>query len=82
MLSSCLQDSFRAVTASQDLSLRVLTWRNDRVRGLTLESQYHLLGGSHTMSRYCMLYALVWVQLYQWWSRQHQYLLVMQQPVS
>lgn len=54
-LSSHLQDSFRAVTASQDLSLRVLTWKNDRDRGLTLESQYHLLGGSHTMSRYCML---------------------------
>lgn len=60
-LSSHLQDSFRVVTASQDLSLRVLTWRNDRDHGLTLESRYHLLGGSHTMSRYCMLYASVWV---------------------
>lgn len=48
-----LQDSFRVVTASRDLSLRVLTWRNDRDSGLTLESRYHLLGGSHTMSRYC-----------------------------
>ncbi|XP_044067958.1 F-box/WD repeat-containing protein 12 [Siniperca chuatsi] len=50
-ISSICVDSFRVVTASQDLSLRVLTWRNDRDRGLTLESQYHLLGGSHTMSR-------------------------------
>lgn len=50
-ISSICVDSFRAVTASQDLSLRVLTWKNDRDRGLTLESQYHLLGGSHTMSR-------------------------------
>ncbi|XP_074499973.1 F-box/WD repeat-containing protein 12 [Sebastes fasciatus] len=50
-ISSISVDSFRVVTASQDLSLRVLTWRNDRDRGLTLESQYHLLGGSHTMSR-------------------------------
>lgn len=58
--SSHIQDSFRVVTASQDLSLRVLTWRNDRDHGLTLDSQYHLLGGSHTMSRYYMLYALVW----------------------
>ncbi|KAF5888119.1 F-box/WD repeat-containing protein 12, partial [Clarias magur] len=48
--SVCVND-FRVVTASQDLSLRVLTWRKDRERGLTLESQYHLLGGSHTMSR-------------------------------
>nr|XP_046253432.1 F-box/WD repeat-containing protein 12 isoform X2 [Scatophagus argus] len=50
-VTSMCVDSFRVVTASQDLSLRVLTWRNDRDRGLTLESQYHLLGGSHTMSR-------------------------------
>lgn len=50
-ISSISVDSFRVVTASQDLSLRVLTWRNDRDSGLTLESQYHLLGGSHTMSR-------------------------------
>lgn len=47
-----LQDSFRVVTASQDLSLRVLTWRNDGEHGWTLESRYHLLGGSQTMSRY------------------------------
>ncbi|XP_047466042.1 F-box/WD repeat-containing protein 12 [Mugil cephalus] len=49
-ISAIYVDSFRVVTASQDLSLRVLTWRNDRDRGLTLESQYHLLGGSHSMS--------------------------------
>ncbi|XP_034067087.1 F-box/WD repeat-containing protein 12 [Gymnodraco acuticeps] len=50
-ISSISVDSFRVVTASQDLSLRVLTWGKDRDHGLTLESQYHLLGGSHTMSR-------------------------------
>lgn len=44
-------DSFRVVTASRDLSLRILTWRTDPEHGLTLESQYHLLGGSHTRSR-------------------------------
>ncbi|XP_056895811.1 F-box/WD repeat-containing protein 12 isoform X1 [Takifugu flavidus] len=47
-ISSMCVDSFRVVTASRDLSLRVLTWRND---GGTLESRYHLLGGSHTMAR-------------------------------
>ncbi|XP_067448769.1 F-box/WD repeat-containing protein 12 isoform X1 [Thunnus thynnus] len=50
-ISAICVDSFRVVTASRDLSLRVLTWRKDRSDGLTLESQYHLLGGSHTMSR-------------------------------
>ncbi|XP_071332761.1 F-box/WD repeat-containing protein 12 [Trachinotus anak] len=50
-ISSICLDSFRVVTASQDLSLRVLTWKKDRDNGLTLESRYHLLGGSHTMSR-------------------------------
>ncbi|XP_071401059.1 F-box/WD repeat-containing protein 12 [Centroberyx affinis] len=50
-ISSICVDSFRVVTASRDLSLRVLTWRNDKDQGLTLESRYHLLGGSHTMSR-------------------------------
>ncbi|KAA8590870.1 hypothetical protein FQN60_001813 [Etheostoma spectabile] len=50
-ISSMSVDSFRVVTASRDLSLRVLTWRNDRDHGLTLESRYHLLGGSHTTSR-------------------------------
>ncbi|XP_075883089.1 F-box/WD repeat-containing protein 12 isoform X2 [Nelusetta ayraudi] len=49
-ISSICVDSFRVLTASRDLSLRVLTWRNDREGGLTLESRYHLLGGSHTMS--------------------------------
>ncbi|MEQ2305336.1 hypothetical protein AMECASPLE_036761, partial [Ameca splendens] len=49
-ISSICVDSFRVVTASQDLSLRVLTWKNDPDHGLTLESQYHLLGGSQTMS--------------------------------
>ncbi|MEQ2205099.1 hypothetical protein XENOCAPTIV_025409 [Xenoophorus captivus] len=51
-ISSICVDSFRVVTASQDLSLRVLTWKNDAHHGLTLESQYHLLGGSQTMSRF------------------------------
>ncbi|CAN9515396.1 unnamed protein product [Ophioblennius macclurei] len=50
-ITSICVDSFRAVTASQDLSLRVLTWKHAAGGGLTLESQYHLLGGSHTMSR-------------------------------
>ncbi|KAK5603480.1 hypothetical protein CRENBAI_006486 [Crenichthys baileyi] len=50
-ISSICVDNFRVVTASQDLSLRVLTWKNDPDHGLTLESQYHLLGGSRTMSR-------------------------------
>lgn len=44
------------MTASRDLSLRVLTWRNG---GVTLESRYHLLGGSHTMARYDR--ALLWL---------------------
>ncbi|XP_061650197.1 F-box/WD repeat-containing protein 12 [Phyllopteryx taeniolatus] len=50
-ITSICVDSFRVVTASQDLSLHVLTWKHDRDRGLTLESRYQLLGGSHTMSR-------------------------------
>ncbi|XP_061544696.1 F-box/WD repeat-containing protein 12 isoform X2 [Phycodurus eques] len=53
-ITSICVDSFRVVTASQDLSLHVLTWKHDRDRGLTLESRYQLLGGSHTMSR-CVL---------------------------
>uniref|UniRef100_A0A3P9LC67 Zgc:171857 n=1 Tax=Oryzias latipes TaxID=8090 RepID=A0A3P9LC67_ORYLA len=48
-ISSICVDSFRVVTASQDLSLRVLTWRNSRDNGVTLESRFHLLGGSHTI---------------------------------
>ncbi|KAM9750865.1 F-box/WD repeat-containing protein 12 isoform 1-T2 [Menidia menidia] len=50
-ISSICVDSFRVVTASQDLSLRVLTWRKDGDHGHALESQYHLLGGTHTMFR-------------------------------
>ncbi|KAM3617540.1 uncharacterized protein V6R79_007729 [Siganus canaliculatus] len=50
-ISSICVDSFRVVTASRDLSLRVLTWTKNTDHGLTLESRYHLLGGSHTMSR-------------------------------
>ncbi|XP_074537259.1 F-box/WD repeat-containing protein 12 isoform X2 [Halichoeres trimaculatus] len=49
-ITSICVDSFRVVTASQDLSLRVLTWKNNRDHGLSLESRYHLLGGSHSMS--------------------------------
>ena len=44
------------MTASRDFSLRVLTWRNDVV---TLESRYHLLGGSHMMSRYFRFHILL-----------------------
>ncbi|XP_061908735.1 F-box/WD repeat-containing protein 12-like isoform X1 [Entelurus aequoreus] len=50
-ITSMCVDSFRVVTASQDLSLRVLTWGHDGDDGLALDSRYHLLGGSHTMSR-------------------------------
>ncbi|XP_047663420.1 F-box/WD repeat-containing protein 12 isoform X1 [Tachysurus fulvidraco] len=50
-ITSVCVDDFRVVTASRDLSLHVLTWRKDAGKALTLESQYHLLGGSHTMSR-------------------------------
>lgn len=46
-----MQDSFRVVTASQDVSLRVLTWRNSRDNGVTLESHFYLRGGSRAMSR-------------------------------
>ncbi|XP_041655489.1 F-box/WD repeat-containing protein 12 [Cheilinus undulatus] len=49
-ITSICVDSFRVVTASRDLSLRVLTWRKDGDSGLSLESKYHLLGGSHSMS--------------------------------
>uniref|UniRef100_A0A3P9LCP7 Zgc:171857 n=1 Tax=Oryzias latipes TaxID=8090 RepID=A0A3P9LCP7_ORYLA len=50
-ISSICVDSFRVVTASQDVSLRVLTWRNSRDNGVTLESQFYLRGGSRAMSR-------------------------------
>ncbi|XP_063064113.1 F-box/WD repeat-containing protein 12 [Engraulis encrasicolus] len=49
-ISSLWVDSFRVVTASRDLSLRVLTWSQDNEKGLRLDSRYHLLGGSHSMS--------------------------------
>lgn len=50
-ITSVCVDDFRVVTASRDLSLRVLTWRKDREKGVTLESRYQLLGGSQNMSR-------------------------------
>lgn len=28
---------------------------------VALESRYHLLGGSHTMSRYCWFHLLLWL---------------------
>ncbi len=52
------------VTASRDLSLSVLTWKNDPEHGLTLESRYHLLGGSFTRSRYRVIAYTVTVQFY------------------
>ncbi|XP_072305022.1 F-box/WD repeat-containing protein 12 [Eucyclogobius newberryi] len=50
-ISAMWVDSFRVVTASRDLSMRVLTWKNHRDGKQTLEGRYHLLGGSHSMSR-------------------------------
>ncbi|XP_062396964.1 F-box/WD repeat-containing protein 12 [Sardina pilchardus] len=50
-VTSICVDNFRVVTASLDLSLRVLTWNHENEKELSLDSQYHLLGGSHTMSR-------------------------------
>ncbi|XP_033825884.1 F-box/WD repeat-containing protein 12 [Periophthalmus magnuspinnatus] len=50
-ISAVWVDSFRVVTASLDLSMRVLTWKNNQDGGQTLEGRYHLLGGSHSMSR-------------------------------
>ncbi|XP_060691139.1 F-box/WD repeat-containing protein 12 isoform X1 [Hemiscyllium ocellatum] len=44
-------DPFRVVTASMDLSLRVYTWKRQANQCLNLESNYHLLGGSHLRSR-------------------------------
>ncbi|XP_014353637.1 F-box/WD repeat-containing protein 12 isoform X2 [Latimeria chalumnae] len=46
----CL-DSFRVVTSSMDLSLRVYTWKRQKDKTFSLESRYHLLGGSHMQSR-------------------------------
>ncbi|XP_058856131.1 F-box/WD repeat-containing protein 12-like isoform X4 [Acipenser ruthenus] len=45
-------DSFRVVTASYDLSLRVFTWKKEQNKDLSLESRYHLLGGSDMFSRF------------------------------
>lgn len=50
-ISAIWVDSFRVVTASEDLSMHVLTWKNKRDGGQSLEGRYHLQGGSHTMSR-------------------------------
>uniref|UniRef100_W5N9K8 Si:ch73-142c19.1 n=1 Tax=Lepisosteus oculatus TaxID=7918 RepID=W5N9K8_LEPOC len=50
-ISAICADSFRVVTASHDLSLRVLTWKKEKDKNLSLESRYHLLGGSHMYSR-------------------------------
>ncbi|MBN3297750.1 FBW12 protein, partial [Amia calva] len=50
-ITAICADSFRVVTASQDLSLRVLTWQQLKDKGLSLDSRYHLLGGSHMFSR-------------------------------
>ncbi|XP_043934050.1 F-box/WD repeat-containing protein 12 isoform X2 [Protopterus annectens] len=43
-------DSFRVVTSSMDLSLRIYSWRKQN-KQLLLEGRYHLLGGSHMQSR-------------------------------
>ncbi|XP_067399913.1 F-box/WD repeat-containing protein 12 isoform X2 [Emydura macquarii macquarii] len=49
-ISSIWVDSFRVVTSSLDLSLRVYTWKKaNKISSLT--SRYHLLGGSHRWSR-------------------------------
>uniref|UniRef100_A0AAV2M0F2 F-box/WD repeat-containing protein 12 n=1 Tax=Knipowitschia caucasica TaxID=637954 RepID=A0AAV2M0F2_KNICA len=48
-ISAISVDSFRVVTASLDLSMRVLTWTNRRDAEQTLEGRYHLLGGSHSI---------------------------------
>lgn len=50
-ISGISVDPFRVVTASMDLSLRVYTWKRQPNRCLSLESNYHLLGGSHMRSR-------------------------------
>ncbi|XP_074860971.1 F-box/WD repeat-containing protein 12 isoform X2 [Carettochelys insculpta] len=49
-ITSVWVDSFRVVTSSWDLSLRVYTWKKaNKISSLT--SCYHLLGGSHRWSR-------------------------------
>ncbi|XP_072136476.1 F-box/WD repeat-containing protein 12 [Mobula birostris] len=50
-ISGISLDPFRVVTASMDLSLRVYTWKRQSNKCLHLESNYHLLGGSHMKSR-------------------------------
>ncbi|KAJ8265900.1 hypothetical protein COCON_G00149990 [Conger conger] len=50
-IAALCADSFRVVTASRDLSLRVLTWKKETNTQRALHSKFHLLGGSHTMSR-------------------------------
>ncbi|XP_020382204.1 F-box/WD repeat-containing protein 12 isoform X1 [Rhincodon typus] len=50
-ISGISVDPFRVVTASMDLSLRVYTWKRQPNKYLNLESNYHLLGGSHLRSR-------------------------------
>ncbi|XP_072328631.1 F-box/WD repeat-containing protein 12 isoform X2 [Scyliorhinus torazame] len=50
-ISGIQVDPFRVVTASMDLSLRVYTWKRQPNKCLGLESNYHLLGGSHLRSR-------------------------------
>ncbi|XP_067854804.1 F-box/WD repeat-containing protein 12 isoform X2 [Heptranchias perlo] len=51
IISGISVDPFRVVTASMDLSLRVYTWKRQPNKCLSLESNYHLLGGSHLRSR-------------------------------
>ncbi|XP_075795794.1 F-box/WD repeat-containing protein 12 isoform X2 [Pelodiscus sinensis] len=49
-ITSLWVDSFRVVTSSMDLSLRVYTWKKvNKISSLT--GRYHLLGGSHRWSR-------------------------------
>ncbi|XP_078065788.1 F-box/WD repeat-containing protein 12 [Mustelus asterias] len=50
-ISGISVDPFRVITASMDLSLRVYTWKRQPNKCLSLESNYHLLGGSHQRSR-------------------------------
>ncbi|XP_067907885.1 F-box/WD repeat-containing protein 12 isoform X2 [Heterodontus francisci] len=50
-ISGISVDPFRVVTASMDLSLQVYTWKRQPNKCLSLESNYHLLGGSHLRSR-------------------------------
>uniref|UniRef100_A0A8D0L1R4 Uncharacterized protein n=1 Tax=Sphenodon punctatus TaxID=8508 RepID=A0A8D0L1R4_SPHPU len=49
-ITSIWVDSFRVVTSSLDLSLRVYTWKKPN-KTCSLLSRYQLLGGSHRWSR-------------------------------